>query len=190
MKIFLLIFIIFIIILVSLWLIYILFLKKWFYINKFVNIAEHIQDKELPIKKSYERFNLNYEKFCQEVNTVGYTSVLDLLESLIYYSNSHKTVNSETEGFINELYEFVKTDNPFISSPIKEASLMKTLNEAIENKDTSLGIATLMQLSNEIAAKEKLLIKRNKDNQRSTIISIVGIILTIFFGIFSLVTLF
>jgi len=61
---------------------------------------------------------------------------------------------------------------------------MQSISDALNNK--SLGENSLKQLSQEVATKEKMLVKKDKENQRVNIVSIVGITLTIFFGLLSI----
>ncbi|MCH5279029.1 MAG: hypothetical protein J1E60_04485 [Christensenellaceae bacterium] len=80
---------------------------------------------------------------------------------------------------------YIKTINPFISISRKEADLMQSIMNALNNNNCSLGVSSLKQLSQEVATKEKLIIKKDKENRRANIVSIVGLILTVFFGILS-----
>lgn len=179
---------------------YIYSTKKDMNLRSFYFVIENIYNKNLPIKESYEQLNLDYEKHCQEVKNIGFTNILDLLETMIYYYDSRTDkfferflkVNKKDEirNFLMELYNYVKLELPFISVPFKEASLMTTLKKAIDINDSVLGINTLMQLSTEVESKEKSIRKQRKINQLSMIVSGIGVFLTIFFGIVSLISLF
>ena len=74
---------------------------------------------------------------------------------------------------------YIKTINPFISISRKEADLMQSIMNALNNNNCSLGVSSLKQLSQEVATKEKLIIKKDKENRRANIVSIVGLILTV-----------
>lgn len=63
---------------------------------------------------------------------------------------------------------------------------MQSISYALENNNKSLGKNSIKQLSQEIAIKEKTIVKKDKENQRANIVSIVGLVLTIFFGLLSL----
>ena len=144
----------------------------------------------------FKQFDLNYEKLCQSNPNNDYSSVLDLLETIIYYydacSNAifKKIFRQEKKtvirNFIMEMCLYIQSINPFISIPQKEADLMQSIKDALDNNNKSLGLNSLKQLSQEILVKEKLLVKKDKENQRAVIISIVGIVLTVFFGFFSI----
>ena len=142
-----------------------------------------------------EQLNLNYEKLCQSMPNNNYSSILDLLETIIYYYDSYpdrlfkeifkQQKDRELRDFMAELCLHIKSQNPFISVPRKEADLMQSILDALNNNNKSLGVNSLKQLSQEIASKEKIIVKKDKENQRANIVSIVGIILTIFFGLLS-----
>lgn len=172
-------------------------MKKRFYM-----IICHIYNnsKDYSIEDLYEQINLNYEKFCQSFPDNKYTSILDLLETLIYnidffdndkdFKKFFKNERSaEIRGFIIEMCSYIKNINPFISIPKKEADLLQSIQTALLNDNESLGINSLIHLSQEIKNKEKIIIKQDQVNKRATILSIVGVVLTIFFGIISFIKL-
>lgn len=145
----------------------------------------------------FEQLNLNYEKLCQSNPSNNYTSILDLLETIIYYYDSYPDIafknvfrqdkKPQIRNFTVDMCLYIKSRNPFISIPRKEADLMQTILDALDSNNKSLGINSLRQLSQEVANKEKLIIKKDKENQRANVVSIVGVILTVFFGILSLI---
>lgn len=172
--------------------------------NAVCNIHEKIlyalQESSGPIPDHtywFEQLNLNYEKLCQTNPNNNYTSILDLLETVIYYYDSYpdnmfksifrREKEAEVRNFMVDMCFYIKSRNPFISIPQKEADLMQSIMDALDNNNRSLGINSLRQLSQEVATKEKLIIKKDKENQRANIVSIVGVILTVFFGILSLI---
>lgn len=137
----------------------------------------------------FDQINLNYNKLYQECPN-KYTNVLDLLETIIYYYDSRSTntfenifkqgKNKEVREFMGYFCFYIKKNNPFISLPPKESRLMKSIKDALNNNNEKLGLDLLDQLSQEIEYKEKLIIKNNKVNKRSYLISIVGLVVTIF----------
>ena len=124
------------------------------------------------------------------------TTLLDVLEKFIYYYDTypkHRFYNLfrvqkslEIRNFIFSICKFIKDKDPFTAVPSKEANLLKNINDAIVKNNADFGKASLLQLSNELINREKLLKKKEKDNQLATIISIVGMILTVFFGFLSI----
>lgn len=158
--------------------------------------ANNASNNQPSLDYLFEQLNLNYEKLCQTNPNNNYSSILDLLETIIYYYDSYSNTifknifRQEKEpavrNFIMEICLYIKNINPFISVPRKEADLMQSITDALENNNKSLGQNSLKQLSQEILTKEKSLIKKDKENQRANIVSIVGIVLTIFFGLLSM----
>ena len=153
--------------------------------------------KEITIDDLFVQLNLNYEKLCQTYPSNTYTSILDLVKTIIHYYDifSYKLFkrffrvekNQEIRELMVEICNYIVNINPFISVPKKEADLLYSIKDALENDNCSLGMTSLMHLSQEIDNKEKLLKKQEKQNKLTTIISIVGIILTIFFGVLSFI---
>ena len=119
-----------------------------------------------------------------------------MLEQLIHYYDSYsdknfkyrfgETKDPKIRSFILDIYKLLKQKEPFSSVTSKESNLLKNINDAIIKNNTDLGLSTLQQLAEEIANKEKTIKKKEKENQVATIVSIVGVVLTIVFGLLSL----
>lgn len=158
-----------------------------------VNSVINNKDKDFLL----EQLNLNYKKLCEKYPNNRYTNVLDILQTLVHYYDIYpnklfkKIFNVEKElelrNFIMNMYLYIKQENPFISIPIKEANLLQSIQHALDENNILLGKNAIEQLSQEIELKEKKLIKQGKTNQITTIISIIGVVLTIFFGFISLI---
>lgn len=148
----------------------------------------------------FDQLNLNYEKLCQSKPNNSFSSILDVLETIIYYYDScsddifqkifKKEKNPIVRAFTLHMCLYIKEMNPFISIPRKEADLMQSILDSIDNNNKSLGTNSLKQLTQEIANKEKLISKQEKDNKRANIVSILGLCLTVFFGLISIIQLF
>lgn len=156
-----------------------------------------IYGRDLSVKESLEQLVVNYNKIFQSSNKSTASNMLDLFESIIncydtytekQFKNKFKTVkNEEVEKFIIVLHKEIINSDPFISLPSKEASFLKTIKEAIEKNNHDLANNSLDQLSKELIAKEKSFMKKEKENQVTTMISIIGVILTVLFGILSFI---
>ena len=163
---------------------------------RFHNAILSIYDSSQSVDDAYEQLLLNFNKLCQDMGNNNETTLLDILEKFIYYydtyskhrfSNLFRVQKSlEIRNFIFSICKFIKDKDPFTAVPSKEANLLKNINDAIEKNNADFGKASLSQLSNELINKEKLLKKKEKEYQLTFIISIVGMILTIFFGILSI----
>lgn len=165
----------------------------------FYNAVCNIKKMDLSIEKSFEQINLNYEKICQSAKET-HLNILDLLTTLVYYYDSKSDTifknifnspkDAKIRDFMMDLCTYIKLENPFISIPPKEANLLQIIRDSYNDNNSSLGINALTQLTQEIEFKEKTLVEKVKENQRSTFISIIGIFLTLFFGVLSFVKFF
>lgn len=172
------------------------------FIRRFHNVISSIvaDEEQFSFNIVLDRLNLNYKILCQAYPNIHYARLLDLLETIIYYYDSYPDFLFEVKFFCKknpEILEFmiiisnyIKKQDPFVSIPRKEANLLRSINEALDNNNVQLGQNAVMQLSQEIDTKEKKIHKMEKENQRANIISIVGLILTIFFGLFSIIPFF
>lgn len=148
------------------------------------------------IEDALDQLSLNYNKFFQKLGTNNDLTLLDMLEQLIHYYDSYSEKNfkyrlGETKDpnirrFILDICKLVKKKEPFSSVASKESNLLKNINDAIIKNNTDLGLSSLQQLAYELANKEKTLKKKEKENQVATIFSIVGVILTVVFGLLTL----
>lgn len=183
------------------------FLRRFY--NAICNVYEQMKNdlkkKEDDLASNYhtdvdleyyvEQLNLNYEKLCQQMQNNKYDNIIDLLEAIICCYDSYQDEHFENvfrykkderiRKFIIDMCFLIKKENPFISIPKKDADLMQTLLNALKDADISLAENSIKQLSQEIEIMEKTIVKKDKENQRATVVSIVGIVLTIFFGLLS-----
>jgi hypothetical protein len=91
---------------------------------------------------------------------------------------------------IVSVYQIMKARQPFSSVSSKEGNLLTVLMQAVDTQNIDLGRSTLRQLADEIEVLEGSLRTQNKRNQLSFVISIIGVILTIFFGVISFIQFF
>ncbi len=148
------------------------------------------------IEDALDQLSLNYNKIFQKLGTNNDLTLLDMLEQLIHYYDSYsekifkyrlgETKDPNIRRFILDICKLVKKKEPFSSVASKESNLLKNINDAIIKNNTDLGLSSLQQLAYELANKEKTLKKKEKENQVATIFSIVGVILTVIFGLLSL----
>lgn len=160
-------------------------------------ISVYERNKELDsIAVVVEEIELNYNKVFQLQKERNKIALLDLIDEVIsiYDTRSDKGFKSifkreRYEGlpkFLLKVSQFIKESDPFSALSEKNAALLKNLSEALEKTNFELGQVTIKQLSSELQNKESLVKKQQRENQRATMISIVGIVLTIVFGIFSI----
>ncbi|MGB7001901.1 MAG: hypothetical protein WBE22_07815 [Halobacteriota archaeon] len=125
--------------------------------------------------------------------TERYNSSLDILEELItiYKTSAPKDfkrrysleLSPKIMDKLHVIRNSMKEQQPFSSIPAKEANLLNMLKSVITTDNAELGLNTLNQLADEIEIMEGNVQTLNKKMMTSSIISILGVILTLFFGI-------
>lgn len=179
---------------------YIVFLKSNIQRTRYASFYKSVLSvyKECHVlEDALEQLSLNYNKIFQKLGATKDLTLLDMLEQLIHYYDSYsdknfkyrfgETKDPKIRSFILEICKLIKKNEPFSSVASKESNMLKNINDAIIKNNKDLGLSTLQQLAEEIANKEKTIKKKEKENQVATIVSIVGVALTIFFGLLSLV---
>ncbi len=161
--------------------------------NAILNVVNRTQS----VEKAYNQLNAVYNKWQQETGNINDTTLLDLLEKTIFYYETfsdekfYKTFevkkDNNISAFLSCICQYINNNYPFTSNNPKEATHLSHIKRALTTSNTDLGLATLAQLSSELQNKDKLLQKHQKENQTATRLSILGLILTLFFGIISIV---
>lgn len=147
-------------------------------------------------KDILEQLTLNYNKIFQNEKESNKTMMLDMLEQIIFYYDAYTNENFERRlrikknieirDFIFNISQCIKESDPFSALPAKDAALLKNIDDALSNSNIQLGKTAIEQLTTEIVNKESIIKKQERNNQIATILSIVGLVLTIFFGILSI----
>lgn len=193
------IFIMFFIVVIYLYIFFVVYHRRYKRLNQLADLhlyrmINSIYKQNLSIEDSYTQLLTNYLIHIK-YSTNKDNNLQDSLEKTIYcfdtYSDKKfryyfgEDKKEEIRSFIIMLLNYIKINYPFSKTPQKEAALLKIVKEALEKENKELGINAINQLSEEIEIKGKSQIKLETQNKISTIISIVGVILTIFFGIIS-----
>lgn len=143
-----------------------------------------------------EQIKLNYNKIFQNEKESDKTMLLDMLEQIIFYYDAYTNKNFEKLFAVNKNFDIrnfvllisqaIKENDPFSALPTKEATLLKNIDTAIVISNIELGKTAIEQLSAEILNKEAVIKKQEYNNRIATVLSVIGMILTVFFGILSL----
>lgn len=151
------------------------------------------------LEKSYKQLKINFDQLFDSVPH-NKDSILDIIEIIITYydAKSDKAFralfkqrkNHDVREFIIAMHSYIKTQYPFISLPKKEADLLTPIMDTYQKNDDHAGIANLGQLAQEIANRERTIARQTRQNQWATMLSIIGIIMTIFFGLLSIALMF
>lgn len=128
-----------------------------------------------------------------------FRSPIELLEELIVKIDTLSDAEFKTFYKIDkpssyrakliECLSELKRANPFSLISSKEANLLQTVIGALQSGNKELGERSVMQLSEELEVLESKLRTEGKKNTTSFIITVVSAILTVFFGVLSLVPL-
>jgi len=163
--------------------------KKLF--SSITNILKYSSDA----KAFISRANIVFEKYIQK-NAFAkkeYTSLQDVLENIIYYLETRNKkelenyygviINDEEKNKVYSFYQIIKTDFPYDILNQHDKDLIINLIKSIDNNDTQTTENVINQLIKELFNKTKKIHEQAKTNIYTIIISIIGIFLTIFFGI-------
>lgn len=83
----------------------------------------------------------------------------------------------------------LKRVNPFSLISSKEANLLQTVLGSLQSGNKELGERTVMQLAEELEVLESKLRTEGKKNTTSFIVTVVSAVLTMFFGLLSIIPL-
>ena len=168
-------------------------LKKRYFkaVMSVLNNAENEEERIKQLNLNFKKMSELYSNFSSEIK-----NSMDLLEEMIFEIDTLDekifarrygiTVTNDIRNQILKIIEIMRCQNPFISISSKEANLLINLNQAIETGNKDFGHTILKQLSDEIEMLENNVTIQHNRNKNSYIIAAVGIALTIYFGILSL----
>ncbi|MCI1959204.1 MAG: hypothetical protein LKJ25_06230 [Clostridia bacterium] len=120
-----------------------------------------------------------------------YNTTLVLLECFLVDLNCEKiTYKGDKEVFKKAIFDFIeiyKRRNPLEQI---NGSNYAVLKELLDNKDSEKQLKLVNQLAAELKNKEDMILKLQANNRAATILSVVGIALTIVFGIIAIIQSF
>lgn len=171
-------------------------LRQYFY-NSIIEIMKLNESTE----KKVEKFDLINKKLIEKFpkETIRFRNSLEILEEIYTeinvikegsYKKRYKLSDDDLKildkNNIMEMIEFLRKERPFSTLNSKEAHLLMNINNAIENNNVELGRTMLSQLSDNIELLESNLYTQEKMTKKSFVVAIIGLVLTIVFGISSL----
>ncbi|WP_321282191.1 hypothetical protein [Marinifilum fragile] len=149
-----------------------------------------------------EEFDLVYkklkEKFPRETNQ--YRNAIEILEDIFTQINVQDInrickvykLKEDSEKIIDkqkllDMIKLIKEKRPFSSINSKESHLLMNIKTAIETNNVELGNTMLTQLSDNIEIVENNLRNQERQSKKSFVVAIVGIVLTVIFGLSQLI---
>lgn len=165
--------------------------------NKFLIV---IQKKNLSIEKSINQIKTDFSQLSGifEENDLSSTIRFTLNELILLYDtqpNNQIILSDEIDSqvirdYAWEIYDYLNDNEPYAELQIKEANLFYSLKSLLNEDNKEIGMKTLRQLADEIQLKDEVIQKKERHNKIACIISIIGIVLTAVFGVFSILSLF
>ena len=159
----------------------------------------NIQKNTLDAKDFIKKASIVFEKFIQK-NAFAkkeYTSLQDVIENIIYYSETRNVkllkneygidISNDEKEKIYSFLDVIKSDYPYDILGQYDKQIILNLVKSINNDDKQSTENFINQIIKELFNKSKKINEQTKFNTVTVIISVVGIILTIFFGIQSIV---
>lgn len=146
-----------------------------------------------------EQLNLNFKKLAENYPRAAsqFRGTTDLIEDLIHFFDAggpemlDKVFETEAEETTRDgaysLLRYIRDNNPFTSLPTREASLLQNLQDAVDKQNKELGLATLRQLAERIEVLDSTVRAKDRAAKVAFLISVLGVILTIVFGLLSFV---
>lgn len=165
------------------------------------------------IKQAYKRNNpprsfeeilecllVDYNNIVRHIGKIEYTSCLDVLEQIFYrydtYSDSDfkaffkEDRDENIRDFVFDLCKQMKKSGQYIELPHKESKLINDIQSALVDNNAALGTSAIDQLVSEIIRKDYELQSQKNDNQLGKNLSIAGIIVSVAFGVLSIIMYF
>jgi hypothetical protein len=167
-------------------------IKKLF--SSVINILRNSNDVKIFISK----VNIVFDKYIQKNSYAKkeYTSLQDVIENIIYYSETRNKqvlekyfgiiLSEEEKEKVYSYYNIIKTDLPYDILELYDKDLIINLSKSIKSNDSQSIENVINQLIRELYLKNKKIQKQSKINTMMIITSVVGIILNIIFGILSI----
>ncbi|BES61134.1 hypothetical protein [Dysgonomonas capnocytophagoides] len=114
----------------------------------------------------------------------SYDSDLILLFVLEDYLASDKCL-PEHYDFLKNIVKEEKEEKPFSDIPEEERRILKSINDSVKHNDTDSISDYLEQLRSIISTRNRLYLKTEALNKWSMPVAIIGVVLTVIFGIMS-----
>lgn len=177
-------------------------LRKKTIFKGFFRAVKNIVSSTNDIDQGISEINLNFRKLASSNSAVKdlIKNPTDLLEELIFNIDNLTgaafrrkfgfEIDAQTRGKIISYVTRLREENPYVSLPPKEGNLLAAIQEAFEIGNKEMGKNALIQLAEDIEIMDNNFKIQEKKNVSAYIVSVVGVILTIIFGIISLIPFF
>ena len=158
--------------------------------NKRINSKEKLfKLLDSNLKKSIIKTREDIMLLMNSVNREYYEdySLAPILEDYIaYLSEKDDDTLKDNYDLIKEIINKENEEKPFSNLPDQERRLMKSIDDSVKHNDIDSIKYNLQELNSVITTRNKIYKKANALNRWSIPVAIIGILLTVFFGIMSL----
>jgi len=105
---------------------------------------------------------------------------------LTYMTDKKENILEKNYSLIKEIIKVESTEKPFANIPVEERRLLRNIDDSVKHNDLASIKHNLQELSSVISTINRIYQRTSKINQWSIPIAIIGIILTIIFGLTNL----
>jgi len=152
--------------------------------NETNNVDERLNELKLFFKKLKEKYS------SQLKNTKSFIEILEDIYFIMTTKDNKYLKQKYRVEFDDKLRNTIvdnimkyKNDNPFVALSPKMSTHLSNLKNSLDNNNNELGENVLSQLAEDIEINEKALIKQERTNKFSILLAVIGVFLTIVFGI-------
>lgn len=129
----------------------------------------------------------------------SYRSAVNFVEDFLFRADSYAPnrfkyiygldVSQDIRKRIVNIVGLMKQTEPFSSVSSKYSGLLSMLNHALDTNNVDLGKSMIDQMADDIEILERTIYSQQRTNLASIIVSVVGLILTIVFGVVAILPL-
>ena len=162
-----------------------------------LTILERNQDDQQCVPQIFVAFKKTSERYSGIQNS--YRSAVDLVEDFIFRADSitpdrfkdiyKMEVSMDNRKRITNITNLMKQSEPFASVSSKFNGLFNMLNHALNTNNKDLGKSMLDQMADDVEILERKVSSQQRTNIAAIVVSIVGVILTLVFGIITIAPL-
>lgn len=167
--------------------------------KKFFTALNNILQETNDVSEQVRQLNLSFKKLSENSRYVSeqMRGPEDLLEDFLYILDTGgqkylKALRIEIKPGVRQqtftLRDEMRRQNPFSSLPSREANLMTSIDRAIDTNNVILAKQLNRELAQEMEKTHRTLGAQEKRIRLAYFVSALGVVLTIIFGIFGLVS--
>lgn len=165
--------------------------------NNAIRQAYKRNDPPKSFEETLECLLVDYNNIVRHIGKIEYTSCLDVLEQIFYRYDTYSEKDFKAffkedreeniRDFVFDLCKQMKKRGPYIELPHEESKLICNLQNALADNNVALGTSAIDQLVSKIIRRDYDLQSQKNDNQLGKDLSIAGIIVSVAFGVLSII---